>query len=75
VAVDSKIHPHSSTKGDVSQNYGKLLSPMLKLGIAKAVRIGDADSYLVKVRPMADFVTGLLTKEPNLFDNNKEIEE
>ncbi|HZK20714.1 MAG TPA: AAC(3) family N-acetyltransferase [Oscillospiraceae bacterium] len=73
--IDSEIYPHSSTKGDVSQNYGKLLSPMLKLGIAKAVKIGDANSYLVKVRPMADFVTRLLTKDPNLFDNDKEIEE
>ncbi len=74
-AVDSKIHPHSSTKGDVSQNYGKLLSPMLKLGIAKAVKIGDAKSYLISVRPMADWVTKLLIKNPNLFDDNKDIEE
>lgn len=73
-AVDSKIHPHSSTKGDVSQNYGKLLSPMLRLGIAKAVKIGDAKSYLIKARPMADFVTKLLLENPNLFDDNKEIE-
>ncbi|SHK15536.1 aminoglycoside 3-N-acetyltransferase [Anaerocolumna jejuensis DSM 15929] len=65
---------HYSTRGDVSKNYDKLLLPMLQMGIAKEVKIGDAVSYVVEVRPMTDWVVGLLKEKPSLFDDGKPIE-
>ena len=66
---------HYSTLGDVSQNYDKLLNPMLKKGFAKETKIGDALSYVVEVKPMADWVIRLLWENPALFDDDKIIEE
>lgn len=71
---ETKLYGHFSTLGDVSQNYGKLLKPMLEMGMAKEGKIGDATSYLVKVRPMSDWVTKMLKDDPDLFSDNNEIE-
>jgi len=65
---------HHSTRGDVSKNYDKLLVPMLRMGIAKEVKIGDATSYVIEVKPMADWVVELLKENPSLFDDNQPIE-
>ncbi len=65
---------HYSTLGDVSKNYDKLLIPMMQMGIAKQVKIGDAVSYVVQVKPMADWVMGLLKENPSIFDDNEPIE-
>lgn len=64
---------HYSTTGDVSLNYDKLLEPMLKSGMAKEVKIGDATSYIVDVRKMADWVVGLLKDNPALFEDRRGI--
>lgn len=64
------FYGHSFVNGDVSQNYDKLLTPMLRMGIAKEARIGDALSYVVEVKPMADWVMGLLRENPGLFEND-----
>lgn len=69
--IDS--HGHLSSHGDISQNYDKLLEPMLNMGMAKKVKIGDATSYVVEVRPMADWVTKLLKEEPDLFKDKTPI--
>ncbi len=68
------FYSHYSTFGDVSKNYDKLLIPMIHMGIAKEVKIGDAASFVVEVKPMADWVMGLLKENPSLFDDNKPIE-
>ncbi len=68
------FYGHYSTHGDVSKNYDKLLIPMIHRGIAKEVKIGDASSYVVEVKPMADWVIGLLKKNPSLFDDDQPIE-
>ncbi len=67
------FYSHYSTLGDVSKNYDKLLIPMLHMGFAKEVKIGDAVSFVVEVKPMADWVMGLLKENPSLFDDNKPI--
>lgn len=67
------FHSHHSSLGNVSLNYDKLLPPMLDMGIAKEVKIGDALSYVVEVRPMADWVLSLLRQNPQLFSNNKAL--
>lgn len=64
---------HYSTRGDVSKNYDKLLIPMILMGIAKEVKIGDAVSYVVEVKPMADWVIGLLKEKPLLFDDDQPL--
>lgn len=58
---------HRSSGGDISRNYGKLLEPMLELGIAKQGKTGDADSVLCDVVPMVDLCVKLLEKKPDLF--------
>ncbi len=68
------FYGHYSTHGDVSKNYDKLLIPMIHKGIAREVKIGDAASYVVEVKPMADWVVGLLKENPSLFDDNQPIE-
>ena len=68
------FYGHYSTRGDVSKNYDKLLIPMLHMGLAKEVKIGSAVSYVVEVKPMTDWVIGLLKENPSLFDDDKPIE-
>ncbi len=65
---------HHSTHGDVSKNYDKLLIPMIHMGIAEEVKIGDAASYVVEVKPMADWVIGLLKENPSLFDDGRPLQ-
>lgn len=67
------FYGHYSSRGDVSKNYDKLLIPMINMGIAKEVKIGDAASCLVEVKPMAEWVMGLLKENPSLFDDDKPI--
>jgi aminoglycoside 3-N-acetyltransferase len=67
------LYGHYSTCGDVSQNYDKLLIPMLDMGIAREVKIADAVSYVVEVKPMTDWVVGLLKENPFLFDDAQPI--
>ncbi len=67
------FYGHYSSRGDVSKNYDKLLIPMINMGIAKEVKIGDAASCLVEVKPMADWVMGLLKENPSLFDDDQPI--
>lgn len=71
---ENDFYGHYSTRGDVSKNYDKLLVPMIHMGIAKEVKIGNAVSYVVEVKPMADWVVGLLKKNPTLFDDDRPIE-
>ena len=53
--------------------YDKLLAPMLDMGIAKEVKIGDAVSYVVEVKPMTDWVIALLRENPSLFDDDRPL--
>ncbi|NMB43557.1 MAG: AAC(3) family N-acetyltransferase [Clostridiales bacterium] len=64
---------HYSTLGSVSLNYDKLRSPLMDMGIVKEVKIGDATSYLMKVRPMADWVSKLLEEDPDLFSDDNPL--
>ena len=68
------FYGHYSTHGDVSKNYDKLLIPMLHMGIAREVKIGNAVSHVVEVKPMADWVIGLLKENPSLFADDQPIQ-
>ncbi len=64
---------HSSTFGDVSQNYGKLENLMLKEGISKNGCFGSAISTSIETRALADKVGQLLQKNPFLFCNGTSL--
>lgn len=68
-----KFHSHYSSLGDPSKNYAKLLQPLLSLGYAKSLNFGQAQCFIVDVRPMADFVLEKLEENPRLFCDNKEM--
>lgn len=46
---------------------------MLDKGVVKMVKIGDAKSYVVQAKPLADIVEKLLKENPQLFDDNKPL--
>lgn len=64
-----EFYGHHSTLGTISDRYGKLLLPMLDMDIAKEVKIGDATSCLVDVKPMTDWVLDLLEENRDLFSD------
>lgn len=68
-----KYHGHFSSIGDPSQNYGKLLQPLLTLGYAHPMTFGQAPCYVVEVRPMTAFVLDKLKENPRLFCDLKEM--
>jgi aminoglycoside 3-N-acetyltransferase len=67
----SRDHYHAS--GDISQNYGKLEGPLLRKGIAKLGRIGDAKAIICDAKEMVDLTTSFLKKNPDLFVDKTEI--
>lgn len=66
--IDCPQFRHSSSHGDVSQNYGKLEREMLGLGIAREGRVGDARCVLCEARPMAELAGGYLARDPGFFE-------
>lgn len=68
-----EFHGHKSSLGDVSRHYGKLLQPMLNKGYVSEMSFGDATCYLIEVRPMTDWVLGLLKENPAIFSDNNAI--
>ena len=60
-------HRHHSSLGDVSQFYDKVEPELLRRGIAREGRIGDARAVLCNVRAMADYVSELLKQDLNYF--------
>ncbi len=71
--IHQTMRRHSSPVNDISSHYGKIEQPMLKLGIAKKVRIGDADSVLCQGKPMVDMVSAFLERNPDLFLDDRPI--
>ncbi len=65
--IDSNVKTHSAPINDISENYGKLLKPMLENNITNRGHIGDAESYLCKAKEMADLTRVLLENDPDYF--------
>lgn len=68
--IDSPQHRHY---GSTSEKYLKLHEPFLKHGIARAGKIGDADSLLCGTQEMTSFVAKLLEKDRDLFGNHEPV--
>ncbi|MCG8571627.1 MAG: AAC(3) family N-acetyltransferase [Spirochaetes bacterium] len=62
-----QFHRHYCSKGDISLNYDRIEGDLLKKRIAQKITIGDAKSYLVKVRPLADMLVSILKNDPDYF--------
>ena len=73
--IDRPFRGHDSSRGDISKNYDKLEEPLLKTGIAKLGRIGDAKTFICDTRNMVDLTTSFLRKNPDLFADRKPIPE
>jgi aminoglycoside 3-N-acetyltransferase len=65
--IERPLRTHNHLFGDISENYGKIEDALLKKGIAKLGRIGDAKTYSCDARKMVDLVTTFLKRNPNLF--------
>jgi aminoglycoside 3-N-acetyltransferase len=73
--IDRPFRGHDSSQGDISENYDKLEKPLLKTGIAKLGRIGDAKTFICDTRGMVDLTTSFLKKNPDLFADRKPVPE
>jgi aminoglycoside 3-N-acetyltransferase len=66
--IDCPQFRHCSSRGDVSQHYGRIEPELLASGIAREGLIGDARSVLCEVRPMAELVGRHLERDPHYFE-------
>ena len=65
--LDRPMRGHKAPIRNISANYVKLTTPLLKRGIAVQGTIGDAKSILVDVVPMVDLTMEFLQRNPDLF--------
>ncbi|MBQ4050554.1 MAG: AAC(3) family N-acetyltransferase [Oscillospiraceae bacterium] len=61
------VQGHWSSFGDVSATFGKLELPLLQKKLVKFGYVGDAPSFLMRARDVADLTVEFLRKDPNLF--------
>lgn len=73
--IDRPMRRHHHVSGDISQNYDKIEDALLKTGIARLGRIGDAKTHICDVRPMVDLVSSFLKRNPDLFADRTPIPE
>jgi aminoglycoside 3-N-acetyltransferase len=60
-------HRHHSSHGDVSQNYDKIAPEIMRRGIAREGKIGNAPGILCDAPALADYVSALLRRDPQYF--------
>ncbi|TAH69658.1 MAG: AAC(3) family N-acetyltransferase [Anaerolineaceae bacterium] len=73
--IDRPFHSHFFTGGDISQNYDKILPPLLHYGVAKRGKIGDAESVLCDAVEMANITSEFLQRNPKIFEDSNPIPE
>ncbi|MBP5274619.1 MAG: AAC(3) family N-acetyltransferase [Abditibacteriota bacterium] len=61
---------HSSSRGDVSQNYDKMVPVFLREGAMRMGLFGEAKCYLGFCGPMAEITARYLRKDPELFSDD-----
>lgn len=65
--LDCPQFRHHSSLGDVSRFYDKIEPELLRLGIAREGRVGDARAVLCDARAMAELVGRHLRRDPGFF--------
>ena len=73
--IDCPQYTHHAPINDISLNYNKIKAALLHKGIAGKGKIGDAESYLCDAVGMADLTGEFLSKNPDLFIDDKPIPE
>lgn len=73
--IDRPMRRHYHPSGDISHNYDKIEDALLRTGIAKLGRVGDAKTYVCDVQPMVDLVSAFLKRNPDLFLDKTPIPE
>lgn len=58
---------HHSSFGDVSATFGKLELPLLQKRMLKFGYLGDAPTFVMRAREVADLTLEFLERDPNLF--------
>lgn len=71
--MDRPMRRHRSPVTDISQNYDKLVEPLIHCGLAKRGKVGDADSILCDVRGMVDLTASFLKRDHDLFLDDKPV--
>jgi len=71
--IEKQFYRHDSPHGDVSKNYGKLEKPLVKTGIAKKGRFGNAEATICQTKAMVDLTKRFLARNPDLFADDKAI--
>lgn len=73
--LDAPTYAHWSILGpSISDNYDKLLGPMLDRGIAWRGQVGGAEVVVCKVPAMIDYTMELLADQPDIFLDKNPIE-
>ncbi len=70
---DRNIKRHYSSRGDVSENYGKLEEPLLSKGIAHKGVFAESECLIVDAERCAAFTAKLLQAEPSLFSSQGSV--
>lgn len=68
--IEAPQHRHI---GDVSQHYDKLYEPFVAHQLIREGLIGKAPSLVIEAKPVFDFVSVLLAREPDLFADDQPI--
>jgi len=71
--MESRFYRHDSPHGDVSKNYGKLKTPLVKTGIAKKGTFGNAEVTVCQTKPMVELTKRFLARNPDLFADDRLI--
>lgn len=73
--INRPLHSHFFPKGDISQNYDKMLAPFLHYKAANKGKIGHAWSVLCDAVQMAEITTKFLQRNPKLFEDCNPVPE
>ncbi len=71
--IDRPMRVHDHSRGDISENYGKIEEALLKNKIAHIGKIGEAKTYYCDVRKMVDLVSIFLKRNPDLFGDKNPV--
>lgn len=70
--ITQNIH-HHHPNFHVSDNYGKILTPLISKGCAWTGKFGNANTIVCDAKSTADLVTSFLEKDPQIFSDKKNI--
>ena len=67
-------HRHDAPIRSIYENYGKLGSPLTKVGGFRSARFGDADLLITKARAVEQVASALLSEDPDVFLDGDKVD-